>query len=95
MTVWTPSRGSCARIDAPVEKIRAYCSAAPLAGQDLRSQIGALPGFVKHKAVALLVDDVHLATADDLLTLESVASLAELRRLAVVATACDEGTGAR
>jgi DNA-binding CsgD family transcriptional regulator len=85
----------CARIDAPVEKIRACCDAAPLVGQDLRSQVAALPGFVKHKAVALLVDDVHLATADDLLALESLAKLAELRRLAVVATVSDERVGTR
>jgi DNA-binding CsgD family transcriptional regulator len=85
----------CMKSDAPVEKIRACCSASPLAGQDLRSQIEALSPLLSHKPVAVLVDDVHLATPDDLLTLDSLAGLAEYRRLALVAAICDEISGAR
>jgi DNA-binding CsgD family transcriptional regulator len=85
----------CAKIEAPVEKLRAWCSAAPLPGQDLRSQVRDLPAFIKSRPVALLVDDTHLAAPGDLKTLESLACMAQFQRLALVATSSEESEGAR
>jgi DNA-binding CsgD family transcriptional regulator len=86
----------CAQIDAPVEKLRAWCSTAPLPGQDLRSQVRDLPALLKQRPVALLIDDVHLVTREDLKTLESLASMAQFQRLALVATTtAEDGDAAR
>ena len=81
----------CAKIESPVEVLRAGCSAAPLPGQDVSSQIQELPALIKHKPVAVLVDDAHLAVADDLRTLESLAVMAQMCRLALVATVSADG----
>jgi DNA-binding CsgD family transcriptional regulator len=83
----------CAKIDSPVKMIRAQCTAAPMPGQDLRSQIKELPALIRRKAVALLVDDVHLAASEDLQTLEALAVMTQRHRFALVATVIDEGNG--
>ncbi|HEX3368256.1 MAG TPA: hypothetical protein VHS56_01665, partial [Candidatus Cybelea sp.] len=85
----------CMKIDAPVEKLRGWCSAAPLPGQDLRSQVKDLPALVKHRPVALLVDDAHLGTPDDRKTLESLACMTQFHRFALVVTSSDEDETAR
>ncbi|MGB6741074.1 MAG: ATP-binding protein, partial [Candidatus Cybelea sp.] len=103
ITILAGARGSgksrllreCAKIESPVEVLRAACSAAPLPGQDLRSQIRELPALIKHKPVAVLVDDAHLAAADDLSTLESIAVMAQMWRLALVATVSTEAGALR
>ena len=103
ITILAGARGSgksrllreCAKIESPVEVLRAACSAAPLPGQDLRSQIRELPALIKHKPVAVLVNDAHLAAADDLSTLESIAVMAQMRRLALVATVSTEAGAVR
>lgn len=84
----------CARIDLPVKMIRAQCTAAPMSGEDLGSQIKELPALVKRNAVALLVDDAHLAVSEDLQTLEALAVMTQRHRFALVATVLDQGNGA-
>lgn len=103
LTIFTGESGSgksrllheCMKIDAPVEKLRAWCSAAPLAGQDLRSQVKDLPALVKHRPVALLVHDAHLGTPDDRKTLESLACMTQFHRFALVATSSENGENTR
>ncbi|HEX4013183.1 MAG TPA: LuxR C-terminal-related transcriptional regulator [Candidatus Cybelea sp.] len=85
----------CAKIESPVAVMQATCTAMPLPGQELGSQLKELPALIKHKPVAVLVDDAHLAAAADLGTLASLAVMAQMRRLAVIATTSLEGAGVR
>jgi DNA-binding CsgD family transcriptional regulator len=80
----------CARIKSAVAVLSAQCSSVPMHGQDLRSQLRELPMLVQSKPIAVLVDDVHLAAAGDLDTLDAVASMSRRERLVLIASVLDE-----